>query len=192
MQHSQLRSRVFLTLLLDTLAPAGGKLRATGDMCQPRADHWEPISARSKEFQHMAQNHSIDTPLRRVTKPEACQILQVSLSTLNRRIAEGQLEVERVQQGQGHRVFVLMPADTDRPEAPDEAGPDAGTQLAVVLERIKNLEDMVKLQKEWLDLSESRVQQLLRALPEPTSPVAPSTPPLPTPPAARRARWKFW
>ena len=64
----------------------------------------------------MAQDHSNDPSLRRVTKPEACQILQVSLSTLNRRIAEGQLEVERVQQGQGHRVFVLMPADTDRPE----------------------------------------------------------------------------
>ena len=42
----------------------------------------------------------------------------------------------------------------------------------------------MKLQKEWLDLSESRVQQLLRALPEPTSPVAPSTPPLPTPPCS--------
>ena len=140
----------------------------------------------------MSQGHSNDPSLRRVTKPEACQILQVSLSTLNRRIAEGQLEVERVRQGQAYRIFVLLPADTDRPEAPDEAGPDAGTQLAVAQERIKNLEDMVKLQKEWLDLSESRVQQLLRALPEPTSPVAPSAPPPPTPPAARRAWWKLW
>ena len=140
----------------------------------------------------MSQDHSNDLSLRRVTKPEACQILQVSLSTLNRRIAEGQLEVERVRQGQAHRIFVLLPADTDRPVAPDEAGPDAGTQLAVAQERIKNLEDMVKLQKEWLDLSESRVQQLLRSLPEPTSPVAPPAPPPPTPLAARRPLWKFW
>ena len=116
----------------------------------------------------MAQDHSIDTPLRRVTKPEACQILQVSLSTLNRRIAEGQLAVERVQQGQGHRVFVLLPADTDRPEAPEEAEPDGGTELAVAQERIRNLEEMVTLQREWLDLAEARVQQLIQALPAPT------------------------
>ena len=140
----------------------------------------------------MAQDHSSDLSLRRVTKPVACQVLNVSLSTLNRRIAEGQLEVERVRQGQAHRIFVLLPADTDRPEAQDEAGPDAGTQLAVAQERIKNLENMVQLQKEWLDLSESRVQQLLRALPEPTPPVAPPAPPPPTPPAARRAWWKLW
>ena len=138
----------------------------------------------------MSQDHSIDPYQRRVTKSEACQLLNVSLSTLNRRIAEGQLEVERVQQGQIRRVFVILPADTDRPEAQDEAGPDEGTQLAVAQERIRNLEDMVRLQKEWLDLSESRVQQLLRALPEPTPPVAPPAPP--SPPAARRFRWKFW
>ena len=121
----------------------------------------------------MAQDHSIDTPLRRVTKPEACQILQVSLSTLNRRIAEGQLAVERVQQGQGHRVFVLLPADTDRPEAPEEAEPDGGTELAVAQERIRNLEEMVTLQREWLDLAEARVQQLIQALPAPNPPAAP-------------------
>ena len=139
----------------------------------------------------MAQDHSIDTPLRRVTKPEACQILQVSLSTLNRRIAEGQLAVERVQQGQGHRVFVLLPADTDRPEAPDEAGPDGGTQLAVAQERIKNLEDMVTLQREWLDLAEARVQQLIQALPAPTPPAAPPVA-SPAAPPERRPWWKFW
>ena len=150
----------------------------------------DPMSDHPREVHHTSQDNSIDPYHRRVTKAEACQLLNVSLSTLNRRIAEGQLEVERAQQGQIRRAFVLLPADTDRPEAPDEAGPDAGTQLAVAQERIKNLEDMVKLQKEWLDLSESRVQQLLRALPEPTPPVAP--PAAPTPPAARRPRWKFW
>ena len=93
----------------------------------------------------------------------------MSLSTLNRRIAEGQLEVERVQQGQIHRVFVLLPADTDRPEAPEEAEPDSGTELAVAQERIRNLENMVTLQREWLDLAEARVQQLIQALPAPTS-----------------------
>ena len=45
----------------------------------------------------MSQDHQIATPLRRVTKAEACQLLQVSLFTLDRRIAAGQLAVERVQ-----------------------------------------------------------------------------------------------
>ena len=45
----------------------------------------------------MSQDHPIATPLRRATKAEACQLLQVSLSTLDRRIAAGQLAVERVQ-----------------------------------------------------------------------------------------------
>ena len=131
----------------------------------------------------MSQDHSIDTSLRHVTKSEACQLLNVSLSTLNRRIAEGQLEVERVQQGQVHRVFVLLPADTDLPEAPEEAEPDSGTELAVAQERIRNLENMVTLQREWLDLAEARVQQFIQALPSPTPPAA-----LP----ASRPWWKFW
>ena len=138
----------------------------------------------------MAQDHSIDPYQRRVTKSEACQLLNVSLSTLNRRIAEGQLEVERVQQGQIRRVFVILLADTDRPEAQDEAGPGEGTQLAVAQERIRNLEEHGTAAKGVVGPSESRVQQLLRALPEPTPPVAPPAPP--SPPAARRFRWKFW
>ena len=131
----------------------------------------------------MSPDHSIDPSLRRVTKSEACQLLKVSLSTLNRRIAEGQLEVERVQQGQIHRVFVLLPADTDLPEAPEEAEPDGGTELAVAQERIRNLEELVTLQREWLDLAEARVQQFIQALPAPTPPAAPPE---------HRPWWKFW
>ena len=139
----------------------------------------------------MSQDHSIDPSLRRVPKSEACQFLNVSLSTLNRRIAEGQLEVERVQQGQIHRVFVLLPADTALPEAPEEAEPDSGTELAVAQERIRNLENMVTLQREWLDLAEARVQHLIQALPAPTSPAAPPVA-SPAAPPERRPWWKFW
>ena len=139
----------------------------------------------------MSPDHSIDPSLRRVTKSEARQLLNVSLSTLNRRIAEGQLEVERVQQGQVHRVFVLLPADTDRPEAPEEAEPDGGTDLAVAQERIRNLEDLVTLQRDWLDLAEARVQQLIQALPAPTPPADPPVASLAAPPE-RRPWWKFW
>ena len=45
----------------------------------------------------MSQDHPIESSLRRVTKSDACRLLQVSLSTLNRRVAEGQIAVERVQ-----------------------------------------------------------------------------------------------
>ena len=131
----------------------------------------------------MARDHPIEASLKRVPKSDACQLLNVSLSTLNRRIAEGQLEVERVQQGQIHRVFVLLPADTALPEAPEEAEPDGGTDLAVAQERIRNLEELVTLQREWLDLAEARVQQLIQALPAPTPPAAPPE---------RRPWWKFW
>ena len=63
----------------------------------------------------MAQEHSNGVQHRRVTKSEACETLGVSLSTLDRRISEGQYEVERIQQGQVQRVFVLLPGDTARP-----------------------------------------------------------------------------
>ena len=132
----------------------------------------------------MAQDHPIEASLKRVPKLDACRLLQALLFTLNRRIAEGQLEVERVQQGQIHRVFVLLPADTDRPEAPEEAEPDSGTDLAVAQERIRNLEELVTLQRDWLDLAEARVQQFIQALPAPPTP--PATPP------ERRPWWKFW
>ena len=45
----------------------------------------------------MSQDPPIARPLRRVAKAEACQLLQVSLFTLDRRITTGQLAVERVQ-----------------------------------------------------------------------------------------------
>ena len=126
----------------------------------------------------MSQDHSNDLSLRRGTKPEACQILQVLLSTLNRRIAEGQLAVERVRQGHVHRMFVLIPADTDMPGAKEEAEPEEETQIAIDQERIRNLEELEILQREWLDLSEAWARQLLPALPAPTPPT--------DPPAVRR------
>ena len=132
----------------------------------------------------MAQDHGNDIPQQRVTKMEACRLLGVSLSTLDRRIAEGQYEVERVQQGQVHRVFVLLPAAVDLDEGPEESGPDAGVQLAVAQERIRSLEDLVSLEREWRVMAEGRVQDLLRALPAPSAPPAPGAP--------SRPWWKIW
>ena len=124
----------------------------------------------------MSQEHTTGLPQRRVTKSEACQILGVSLSKLDRRIAEGQLEVERVQQGQVNRVFVLLPGDMpkDRPEPERE--------MAVAQERIRNLEELVALEREWRQTAETRLQEVLRALPAPTPAPEPET---------RRPWWKL-
>ena len=126
----------------------------------------------------MSQQHTTELPQRRVTKSEACRLLGVSLSTLDRRISEGQLEVERVQQGQVNRVFVLLPAE-DMPE--DRLDPE--TEMAVAQERIRSLEELVSLEREWRQTAETRLQEVLRALPAPT--------PAPEP-EIRRPWWKLW
>ena len=126
----------------------------------------------------MSQEHTTRLPQRRVTKSEACRLLGVCLSTLDRRIAEGQLEVERLQQGQVNRVFVLLPAE-DMPED----RPDPETEMAVAQERIRSLEEMVSLEREWRQTAETRLQEVLRALPAPAPAPEPETP---------RPWWKLW
>ena len=126
----------------------------------------------------MSQEHTTGLPQRRVTKSEACKLLGVSLSTLDRRIAEGQLEVERVQQGQVNRVFVLLPAE-DMPED----RPDPEIEIAVAQERIRSLEELVSLEREWRQMAETRLQEVLRALPAPAPAAEPEN---------RRPWWKLW
>ena len=126
----------------------------------------------------MSQEHTTRLPHRRVTKSEACRLLGVSLSTLDRRIAEGQLEVERVQQGLVHRVYVLLPGDT-----PEERQ-DPELELAVAQERIRSLEYLVTLEREWRETAETRLQEVLRALPAPT--------PAPKPEIRSKPWWKVW
>ena len=104
----------------------------------------------------MSTDHTTETPHQRVTKAEACRRLGVSLSTLDRRIAEGQLEVERVQQGLVHRVLVLLPRDMP------EVGPDAQGRAAAVSalqERITGLEALLEERGQRLADWEMRYQQ---------------------------------
>ena len=46
--------------------------------------------------------------MRLLTKAEACRELEVSLSTLDRRIDSGQVRVRRESQGLRHRVYVVI------------------------------------------------------------------------------------
>ena len=77
--------------------------------------------------------------MRLMTKAEACRELAVSLSTLDRRIASGEIEVRREQQGRRHRVYVVLDDD------PPENGVDNQPQ-----ERIRGREEQVEQHVELL------------------------------------------
>ncbi len=88
--------------------------------------------------------------MRLLTKAEACRDLRVSLSTLNRRIAGGEVPVRREPRGRRHRVYVLL--DDDVPEN-DKV---ADSALAVAQERIRGLEAQVVFLQGQLDRERQR------------------------------------
>ena len=91
--------------------------------------------------------------MRLLTKAEACRELRLSLSTLNRWIAAGELAVKREPRGQRHRVHVML--DDDPPV--DGNGVESGNgALAVARERIRGLEEQVVILQEQLELERKR------------------------------------
>ena len=80
--------------------------------------------------------------MRQLTKAEACRELAVSLSTLDRRIASGDIQVRREQRGMRHRIYVML--DDDLPENGANAR-SQGTLLDVAQERIRGLDEQVAL-----------------------------------------------
>ena len=73
--------------------------------------------------------------MRLLTKAEACRELRLSLSTLNQRIAAGDVGVRREPRGRRHRVYVMLDDD------PPGNGEAAESELAVAQARIFGLED---------------------------------------------------
>ena len=110
--------------------------------------------------------------MRLLTKREACRELRLSLSTLNRRIAAGEVPVKREPRGRRHRVYVML--DDDPPEYCKAIDP----ALAVAQERIRSLEVQVELLLGELELERQRnaglVDELNSAQPRSGS------------------RWRFW
>ena len=91
--------------------------------------------------------------MRQLTKAEACRELAVSLSTLDRRIASGEIQVRREPHGSRHRVYVMLDA------ALPENGVDArsqGTLLDVAQERIRGLDEQVALLQAQLAQEQER------------------------------------
>ena len=96
--------------------------------------------------------------MRLLTKSEACRELRVSLSTLNRRIAAGEVPVSRVPRGRRHRVYVMLDGD------PPGNGKGANSELAVVLDRIRVLEEQVELLQGQLEQERQRNDGPVRKL----------------------------
>ena len=83
--------------------------------------------------------------MRLLTKAEACRQLRLSLSTLNRRIAAGEVPVKREPRGRRHRVYVILDDD------PPGNGKCAESELAVAQARICGLEEQVAFLQEQLE-----------------------------------------
>ena len=91
--------------------------------------------------------------MRQLTKAEACRELAVSLSTLDRRIASGDIQVIREQRGRLHRIYVML--DDDLPENGVNTGSQS-TLLDVAQERIRGLEEQVELLQAQLAQEQER------------------------------------
>ena len=125
--------------------------------------------------------------MRLLTKDEVCRELGMSLSTLDRRISAGDLVVRREPRGRRQRVFVLMddsPAERNGTTNAFADAPFANTQLVVARERIRGLEERVKLLQEQLKWEHERNVELFSALNAGV--------PSPASRQRRRAWWRFW
>ena len=91
--------------------------------------------------------------MRQLTKAEACRELAVSLSTLDRRIDSGDIQVRREQRGSRHRIYVML--DDDLAENGANAR-SQGTLLDVAQERIRGLDEQVALLQAQLAQEQER------------------------------------
>ena len=145
--------------------------------------------------------------VRRVSKMEAMNILGVSLSTVERMIHRGDLQVEREELGGKRRVWILLkepdaehaePSGDKSTDMPTEHSPDMAPGSLTMSERdelitlrvqVTGLQDLSDFRAEQLKESELRFHQLIQQLELLTRA-------LPAPPSDRRptaeSRWSWW
>ena len=118
--------------------------------------------------------------VQRVSKLDASRILEVSPSTIDRRIDRGELQVEHETRGNSYKVWVLLddPAHDDpaagpggeaAAEMPRIAGvADAqsntsaeSTEVRLLKQENQHLTELAELRKEALNESETRFRELL-------------------------------
>ena len=105
--------------------------------------------------------------MRLLTKVKACRELSVSLSTLDRRIASGEVRTKREPHGRRHRVYVMLD------NGPLTSIETLQSELAMAQERIRGLEEQVAFLQEQLELERRRNAELvkdLKAAPERSGP----------------------
>ena len=96
--------------------------------------------------------------MRLLTKAEACRELSVSLSTIDRRIASGEVRIRREPRGQRHRVYVMLDDDL-----PDAINPPQ-SELSAARKRIQDLEEQVELLQGQLEQERQRNAGLVEEL----------------------------
>ncbi len=99
--------------------------------------------------------------MRLLTKAEACRELGLSLSTLDRWIATGELKAKREPRGRRHRVYVML---DDDPPGKDNNVESGDTALAVAQERIRGLEEQVEYLQEQMERERQRNAELVNQL----------------------------
>ena len=92
--------------------------------------------------------------MRLLTKAEAYRELAVSLSTLDRRIASGDVRTKREPRGRRHRVYVML---DDNPPGNGEL---ADLELTADREQVRGLEEQVGVLQEQLELERQRNTEL--------------------------------
>ena len=134
--------------------------------------------------------------MQKLSKEDAARKLGVSLSTVNRWIQQGHLEVEHHMVGQQRRVVVLVDEadvhdDESSPTDPgvsqtisQEATHPAELENIALRERVRGLEGLVEVLREQNTLEQSRYSELYQALRDGTLAL----------PEAKRDRpwWKIW
>ena len=110
--------------------------------------------------------------MRWLTKAEACRELSVSLSTLDRRIASGEIPARREPRGRRYRVYVML--DDDLPGAVETPQ----SELVAAQERIQILEAQ-------LELLQGQLERERKHNAEPVDE-------LNSPHERRSSWWRFW
>ena len=122
--------------------------------------------------------------VQRVSKLDASRILEVSPSTIDRRIDRGELQIEHETRGNSYKVWVLLddPADDPAHDGP-AAGPSGeaaaealgivrvadapsntsaeSTEIRLLKQENQHLKELAELRKEALNESETRFRELL-------------------------------
>ncbi len=96
--------------------------------------------------------------MRLLTKAEACRELRLSLSTLNRLIAAGDVPVKREPRGRRHRVYVMLD------DEPPGNGKVSDSELVAAQERIRDLAAQVELLQGQLEQERQHNAELVDEL----------------------------